>query len=299
MLVEAVLAVLHRATRYPRSTFTPLWLCGEPIGAVNSLWRSRLAEAEPELFKDTGDALVCVLEGDYPALSQALQEAAQRWQKKGWLNGWRNENFTAFNRAGEAIFELERAAFRPLGITSRAVHLNGLSRQADGSVHMWVARRSPDKAVDPNRMDNLMGGGVAAGETLATALMREGWEEAGLAPELLADLSTVSLILAERPVQRGLHREWLYAYDVWLPEQVIPTNQDGEVAEHVLLELAEVEKLLAAERFMLDAALVTIDCLLRLNYWGKSGTRIAKAFKAVRFDPSHPLYALDLDQSHP
>jgi len=295
MLVEEVLAVLQRATRYPRSEFTPLWLCGESIGAVNSLWRTRLAEAEPKLFRDTGDALVCLLEGDYPALSQGLQAAAQRWQKKGWLNGWRNENFTAFNRAGEAIFELERAAFRPLGVTSRAVHLNGLARQADGGVKMWIARRSPDKAVDPNRMDNLMGGGVAAGETLDTALVREGWEEAGLARELLAELQPLSLILAERPVQRGLHREWLYAYDVWLPEGVSPANQDGEVAEHVLLELAEVEQLLAADRFMIDAALVTVDCLLRLDYWGKSGARVAKAFKAVRFEPSHPLYALDLD----
>src|SRR5437870_431995 len=101
MLVEEVLAVLQRATHYPRSAFTPLWLCGEPIGAVNPLWRARLAESEPKLFKDTGDALVCVLEGDYSTLSQALQAAANRWQNKGWLNGWRNENFTAFNRAGE------------------------------------------------------------------------------------------------------------------------------------------------------------------------------------------------------
>lgn len=295
MLVEEVLSVLHRATRYPRSEFTPLWLAGEPLGAVNPLWRARLAEAEPKLFKDTGDALVCLLEGDYSTLSQGLQAAAQRWQQQGWLNGWRNENFTAFNRAGQPILELERAAFRPLGITSRAVHLNGLTRMPDGSVRMWVARRSPDKAVDPNRMDNLMGGGVAAGETLATALMREGWEEAGLAPELLAGLQTVSLVLAERPVQRGLHREWLYAYDVWLPDGEIPANQDGEVAEHVLLELAEVERLLAADRFMIDAALVTIDCLVRLNYWGKSGARIVKALKQVRFEPSHPLYALDLD----
>lgn len=297
MLVEEVLAVLQRATQYPRREFTPLWLSGEPLGAVNPLWRGRLAEAEPKLFKDTGDALVCLLDGDYSTLSQALQAAAERWHHKGWLNGWRNENFTAFNRAGEAILELERAAFRPLGITSRAVHLNGLVRLPDGSVKMWIARRSPDKAVDPNRMDNMMGGGVAAGETLATALMREGWEEAGITPELLADLPTVSLLLAERPVQRGLHREWLYAYDVWLPENVIPANQDGEVAEHVLLELSEVEALLAADRFMIDAALVVIDSLLRLDYWGKSATRIAKAFKKVRFEPSHPLYALDLDQS--
>ncbi|RBJ70734.1 DUF4743 domain-containing protein, partial [Pseudomonas sp. MWU12-2534b] len=164
--------------------------------------------------------------------------------------------------------------FRPLGLTSRAVHVNGLCRVADGETRMWVGRRSPHKAVDPNRMDNLVGGGVAAGETLELALEREGWEEAGIDRTMLQPLQPASLLLAQRPVARGLHREWLYAYDLWLAPGQEPSCQDGEVAEHLLLPLAEVEQLLVAERFMIDAALVCIDCLCRLGYWRQAGAEM-------------------------
>ncbi|XLM20481.1 NUDIX domain-containing protein, partial [Chromobacterium piscinae] len=99
-------------------------------------------------------------------------------------------------------------------------------------------------------MDNLVGGGVAAGETLELALERESWEEAGIARERVHGLKPSSLLLAQRPVARGLHREWLYAYDLWLAPGESPACQDGEVAEHLLLPLAEVEQLLVAERFM-------------------------------------------------
>ncbi|RXZ44783.1 NUDIX hydrolase [Crenobacter cavernae] len=292
MLVEEVIAVLGRATHIDRSAFTPLIVAGQKLGCVNAVWRERLLGFEPALFEEKGGSIACRIAGDAAQLTRELNAAAERWQAIGWLNGWRNERFTAFGADGTALFELERAAFRPLGLTSRAVHLNGLTRLASGEVRMWIARRSPHKGVEPNRMDNLMGGGVAAGESLQQALLREGWEEAGMSAGSLTGLAPASLLLAERPVQRGVHREWLYAYDVWLADGERPANQDGEVAEHVLLPLHEVEDLLVAERFMIDAALVASDCLARLGYWGDESARVEAALAAVRHPVDAAVHAL-------
>ena len=283
MQVDAVLDYLSGVTRYDRSAFTELVIDGEVLGNVNAVWRERLLASEAALFVAGEHALSCTLAGDYAHFSRELDGAARRWQQAGWLNGWRDENFTAFRLDGTPLFELERAAFRPLGLTSRAVHLNGLTRTPDGAVRMWIGRRSPDKAVDPNRMDNLMGGGIAAGESIALALEREGWEEAGIPADRLELLRPVSRILAERPVQRGLHREWLYVFDLWLNPTDIPCNQDGEVAEHLLFDLAEVEQLIVEQRFMIDAALVTIDCLCRLGYWGEHTVRVDAALAELRY----------------
>lgn len=138
----------------------------------------------------------------YNDISAVLMRVARQWRDSGVLTGWRDENFTAHDLDGRPCFELERAAFRAFGLQSRAVHINGLVRNADGSWCMWVARRSPLKSVEPDKLDNLTGGGVAAGETLKAALLREGQEEAGLAPVWLSPLSALAPVFACRHVRR-------------------------------------------------------------------------------------------------
>lgn len=279
MPLQRVLDYLARVSRVDISTFSPLYFGDVRLGWVNATWRERLLSTEDRLFEARAKQLTCRVKADYQTLSQQLAVAAQRWYDTGWLPGWRNENFQACLPNGMPIFELERAAFRPLGLTSHAVHLNGLCRMPNGEIRMWLGRRSPDKAVDPNRMDNMVGGGVAAGETIKLACEREGWEEAGLSANLLRGLQQNALLLAERPVPRGLHREWLHVFDIWLPLGMVPCNQDGEMAEHRCLTLEEVESLVIAERFMIDAALVAVDCLSRLNYWGADSRYVQSALR--------------------
>lgn len=277
MQTDTVLDYLAHVTHIEFGRFTPLFICGQRLGYVNQQWVERLQETESHLFTLVSGQMICHARGEYAVLSEQLEEAAVRWRDAGWLTAWRNEKFTAMRHDGLPLFDLERAAFRPLGLTSRAVHINGLCRLPNGEVRMWVARRSPSKAVDPNRMDNMVGGGIAAGETIELALQREGWEEAGIGAARLSALSEVSLIFAVRPVVRGLHREWLHVFDLWLEHDVIPCNQDGEVAEHVLLSLAEVEALIIEGRFMIDAALAATDCLARFNYWGDASKTVLQA----------------------
>lgn len=286
MTLSAVLDYLDAAARCERADLTPLWIAGEAVGTVNPLWRDRLLatpgfEAGPDGIRFAPHLT------RYNDLSAALMRLARDWRDAGLLTGWRNENFTAYRQDGTPLFELERAAFRPLGLTSRAVHVNGLVRGADGVVKMWVGRRSPDKAVDPNRLDNLTGGGIAAGETVGSALLRECWEEAGMPAANLDGLRPVSLLLACRRVSRGLHREWLYVHDLWLPPELAPCNRDGEVAEFMLMTLDEVAHRVSEGRFMADAALVALDCLARLGAGEDRGAALSAGLDAFR----HPLTA--------
>ena len=286
MTFSAVLDYLDVAARCERTDLTPLWIAGEAVGAVNPLWRDRLL-ATPG-FAAAADGLhFAPPTGNADELGVALMQLARGWRDAGLLTGWRNENFTAYHADGTPLFALERAAFRPLGLTSRAVHVNGLVRDDDGTVRMWIGRRSPDKAVDPNRLDNLTGGGVAAGETIAAALTRECWEEAGIPADCLAGLRPAGLLLACRRVSRGLHREWLYVHDLWLTPAQLPCNRDGEVAEFTLMALDEVAQRVAEGRFMADAALVALDCLARLNAGPERGAALAAALAPFR----HPLAA--------
>jgi 8-oxo-dGTP pyrophosphatase MutT (NUDIX family) len=95
-----------------------------------------------------------------------------------------------------------------------------------------------------------------------TALARETKEEAGLELARLT-LTRGGLVRERRPVLEGYMIESIQVFDAVLPADAVPRNEDGEVAA---IEVRAVDEVLAAiERgeFTLEAALVTVDALLR------------------------------------
>lgn len=240
-----------------------LFFNGLPLGFINRRWRDLLVRDWQGEMQVCGDSLN-LLGQDWLALGDALQTLTQDWHDQGEFQGWRNEKFDVCDESGKMLFALERSAFRPLGLLSHAVHINGMAEH-NGETCFWIGRRSPLKAVDPDKLDNIVGGGVASGESIDTAMVREGWEEAGLSEDLLAGLVCRSRLLSLRGVSRGLHREWLHIFDVRLPEGVIPENQDGEVAAFGLMGVNDLAEAMAAGLFMNDAMVATLDCCRRLG----------------------------------
>jgi 8-oxo-dGTP pyrophosphatase MutT (NUDIX family) len=153
---------------------------------------------------------------------------------------------------------VERAVVRPLGITTFAVHLVGLS--PDG--RHWVQQRSLTKANDPGLWDTLMGGMIPATDSLAQALERETWEEAGLKLDQLASLRRCGRISIRRPAsEQGAgyvveHIDW---HRCIVPEGLVPVNQDGEVAQFRLMDADEVAALLQRDEFTIEAALILVE----------------------------------------
>lgn len=239
-----------------------LWLNGLHLGYVNAKWRERIVRDWRGRLKNRADGIFLDAD-DWLSMGDALQHMCRSWHDMGLFGGWRNECFDVFDGQGGVLFALERSAFRPLGLLSRAVHLNGLQQGADGIVRFWIGRRSPYKAVDPNKLDNLVGGGVAAGEKVEDAVRREAWEEAGVPEHLLHGAECLSERRSLRQVSRGLHRETLYIFDVRLPEGFVPENQDGEVAEFVLMEAHDLAEAMCGGLLMNDALLATADCFAR------------------------------------
>ncbi len=82
-------------------------------------------------------------------------------------------------RWGDApMFRLDRGAVPFFGARAYGVHLNGYRRDG-GRLHLWVGRRAPDKRVAPNKLDNLVAGGIGNGYGVAATLVKEAEEEAG------------------------------------------------------------------------------------------------------------------------
>ena len=197
--------------------------------------------------------------------SAAIARVAHALAAQGLLSPWRNESYDIGWIAERAcLFRLERAAVRFFGFMAHAVHVNGLVQAASGKRSMWIARRSDDKAIDPGMLDNLVGGGLASGLTIAQTVIKEAWEEAGIPAEIAATARYEGTLQIVREVREGLHAETIHLHDLGLPPEFVPSNQDGEVAEVRLLPLEQVAVELAGDApYTVDAALVAIDCLAR------------------------------------
>jgi 8-oxo-dGTP pyrophosphatase MutT (NUDIX family) len=220
----------------------------------------------PHVFEVSDAYVRLAAQPDTPAgRTAAMAQVAKDLARDGVIRGWRDEEISVSHHyATPELFRIERAASRHFGFLAYAAHLNGFTRDG-GLAKTWIARRSADKAVDPGKLDNLVGGRIAAGMSVDETIRKESWEEAGIPPALLRDLNCIGAVRVEYSVPEGLHREILFVHDLWLPVDFKPVNQDGEVSEIRCMPVEEVLQALLAGDFTLDAGAVMIDGLLRMG----------------------------------
>lgn len=188
----------------------------------------------------------------------------RRLRDQGLIRAWRDEPYPLLDEQGNLQAVIERAASRFWGSLTFGAHCNGYVADAQGRpTHLWVARRADDKPTDPGLLDNMIGGGVPHGQTPRQALLREAWEEAGLMPDQMAGLQRGRVIELCCDIPEGLQHEWLHVYDLALPPDIQPLNQDGEVAWHRLMPVAQALDHARRGDMTVDAALATLDFALR------------------------------------
>jgi isopentenyldiphosphate isomerase len=166
-------------------------------------------------------------------------------------------------RREDARFLIDRACAPYFGVRAFGQHINGFVRQPDG-VWMWIARRSADRRVYPNRLDNMVAGGLPWGISLEENLRKECAEEAGMPAELANRATPVGAITYCRASKRGLKPDVMYCYDLELPTNFEPQCHDGEVAGFELMPVEQVAEVVRdTHEFKLNCNLVIIDFLVR------------------------------------
>ena len=89
-------------------------------------------------------------------------------------------------------------------------------------------------------------------------------EEAAIPAALAARAQPAGAIRYRMEHQGWLRNDTMFVYDLELPADFTPANNDGEIASFRLMDLDEVEEILATgEDFTFNVALVLIDFLIR------------------------------------
>ncbi len=260
-------ALAARGEQAPLRERVPL-LWGEHV--IGSVEPDYFSQSELQSASDLSELLskqeyqgvsAWCLHGQATASLARLAQTLRRARVGRVAQQWRNEQLAVCDAQGQVLATVERAIVRALGIATRAVHLVGRSRDQ----RYWVQQRALDKPNDPGQWDTLMGGMVMASDTVQTALARETLEEAGLALDTLEQLRWCGQLRVQKPASQeadaGYVVEQIDWYDCIVPDTAWPVNQDGEVAQFLLLERAELIDWLRRDQFTIEAALILVAAL--------------------------------------
>ena len=237
----------------------PFLLAGVPVGWVRPAIASALAGFASI---EAGNGSVNLT--DPPALPAIAQVLAERGMVR-----WRGEAFDVRSPDGLVVGTIDRGAIPAFGIEATGVHINGLVRRADG-LHVWIARRAMNKALDPGKLDNFVAGGVPAGLSPMECLIKEAAEEAAIPAALAATARHAGEIRYAMERREGLRRDHLHCYDLDLPDDFVPRATDGEVESFELWPIARAFATVRdTDDFKFNVNLVLIDLFSRLGMAGR------------------------------
>ncbi|XP_077212569.1 nudix hydrolase 20, chloroplastic-like [Tasmannia lanceolata] len=180
------------------------------------------------------------------------------------IPGIRNELYPVTSSFGmPTFFSLERAAAPYFGIKAYGVHMNGYVDR-HGEKFLWIGKRSDLKPTFPGMLDHLVAGGLPHGITCKENLLKECEEEAGISRSIANTAIPVGAVSYMDIDGYCYKRDVLFCYDLKLPNEFIPENQDGEVDGFRLIPIGQVANIIrSTDSFKPNCSLVIIDFLFR------------------------------------
>ena len=249
---------------YDPARVVPLFAGGDRVGLLRRDNAAALRRF-PDVFDVTDDRVRLLARGDVAAVSGAVDAVVDGLVTDKRIPKSRNETFDVAPRWGApVVFRLDRGAVPFFGTRSYGVHLNGY-RQRDGStLDLWVGRRALDKSVAPDKLDNLVAGGIGNGYGIEETLLKEGEEEASIPRSLTRHAVPAGAVSYRMETKLGIRDDVLFVFDLEMPADFVPKNQDGEIVHFELMPAAAVlDRVRTSDDFKFNVNLVILDFALR------------------------------------
>ena len=244
-------------------------VAGLPVGWVAHDLAERLRGFPAVFVVSDGCVQIADALDGFENRSRAVGDVVLRLRQEGWVPGWRDEALAvAPSFYDPPLLQIERGAARAFGVRFHCVQLNGIV-EGGGAAQTWIARRSLSKPIGPGKLDQIVGGAVPIGMSLADALIKECAEEASIPAALVREARPVGAVTYFRQEGGFCDDEVLFNYDLRLPPGFTPVNADGEMAGFELWPLERLKAVLAeTDDFLFDVALSLIDLLIRRGVVG-------------------------------
>jgi uncharacterized protein DUF4743 len=248
---------------YDPTRVVPLFAGNDRVGLLRRDNAAALRRF-PDVFAVAEDRVSLLPRGDVAAVSRAVDAVVDALVVEKRIRKSRYETFDVAPRWGApVVFRLDRGAVPFFGTRAYGVHLNGYRR--DGRMFdLWVGRRAPDKSVAPDKLDNLVAGGIGNGHGLEETLLKEGEEEASIPRGLTSRAVPAGAVSYRMENELGIRDDVLFVFDLEMPVDFVPKNQDGEIVHFELVPAsAALDRVRTSDDFKFNVNLVILDFALR------------------------------------
>lgn len=204
---------------------------------------------------------------DYDERSANIESVLKEMKEKKLfitLKGWRDECYevrTMF--ADQPLLKMDRSATCLFGICNYGVDINGYVNHPQKGLCIWLQQRSLTKQTWPGKWDNMVAGGLSVGNSVIHTAHKEGEEEASLTADLMKNLQSAGTVSFFYESERGLFPDTEFVFDLELPLDFEPHNQDNEVEKFELVTASETVNRILSPDFKTTSCPVIIDFLVR------------------------------------
>ena len=248
---------------YDPARAVPLFAGNERVGLLRRDNAAALRRF-PDVFAVADDRVSLVAHGDVAAVSRAVDAVVDALVVEKRIPKSRSETFDVAPRwDAPVVFRLDRGAVPFFGTRAYGVHLNGYRRNGS-TLDLWVGRRALDKSVAPDKLDNLVAGGIGNGLGLGETLLKEGEEEASLPRRLTSRAVPAGAVSYRMENELGIRDNVLFVFDLEIPADFVPKNEDGEIVYFELMPASAVlDRVRTSDDFKFNVNLVILDFALR------------------------------------
>jgi 8-oxo-dGTP pyrophosphatase MutT (NUDIX family) len=269
-------AYIAANNRVDWAAFTPFMLAGMTLGYVHEEVREVLQRCG-HLEDAPGTLRLKNEPSTFEGRSERLKEILHLLIAEGFVARFRDELYAvgpSFSAPPMAL--ADRALMPALGFRAYGIHCNAYVRDegkttsnlrtsAPSNLSLWIARRGLDNATDPGKFDHMVAGGQPHGLTLMENLAKEAHEEANVPKAIAAAAQSTGCITYSLQQGHKIRRDTLFVYDLEVPPDFTPHNNDGESFDFRQMSVEEVRQLLETKKdaFKFNVPLVLIHFLIR------------------------------------
>jgi 8-oxo-dGTP pyrophosphatase MutT (NUDIX family) len=241
----------------------PLWAGTHRIGWLRRD-NAEVLRCHDRVFSVGKNRAQLLAEGDADTVSRAVEEVVEALIVERRVPKRRTETFDVAPHWGEPpILRLDRGAVPFFGVRAYGIHINGYRRDGD-RYSLWIGRRAKNKQVSPGKLDNIVAGGIGNGYSAAATLAKEAEEEAAIDAALIASAVPSGALTYRMETKTGIRDDVMFVYDLEVPPDFVPKNQDGEIDGFELMPLADIlERIRTTADFKFNVNLVILDFAVR------------------------------------